>query len=73
MSTQHHLNALYSTVTTASSGISTNWLMNAGFFDLRGTGSGRSLRVRGMNMLVMQGILQGMQLADATVSGSNRR
>ena len=29
--------------------------------------------MRGMNMLVMYGILQGMQLADATVSGSNRR
>jgi hypothetical protein len=49
----------YSTFNTTSSGISTNWLMKARFLEVTGTGSGRSLVWRGMNMLVMWGRRHG--------------
>jgi hypothetical protein len=62
----------HSTVNTTSSASTHNWLTKARFTELGGTGSGRSLLARGMNMLVMQGIRHGMQLVLANTSSKSK-
>nr|WP_235815537.1 hypothetical protein [Cypionkella psychrotolerans] len=60
-------------MSTTASSISTKLLTKGKLRLLGGTGSGRSVWLRGMNNDVIYGIRQGMQFALANVAGSSRK